>query len=183
MIKVYWLDWTEQNDAFDNDNKSFLWGNRVCCDWAWHLLGEQWSSMAWWTVIQYGLVNSDPVWLGEQWSSMAWWTVIQYGLVNSDPVWLGEQWSSMAWWTVIQYGLVNSDPVWLGEQWSSMAWCSTGKQPASVWFCFSSPFSSKSRHIKGSKEHLFILTQTHNLKMFGVIPFAKLQNDTSTTVK
>ena len=32
--------------------------------------------------------------------------------------------------------------------------------------------------MKGSKEHLFIMTQTHNLQIFGVIPFAKLQNDT-----
>ena len=32
--------------------------------------------------------------------------------------------------------------------------------------------------IKGSKERLFITTQTHNLPIFGVIPFVKLQNDT-----
>ena len=31
---------------------------------------------------------------------------------------------------------------------------------------------------KGSKERLFSLTQTHNLKMFVVIPFVKLQNNT-----
>ena len=34
------------------------------------------------------------------------------------------------------------------------------------------------KHIKGSKERLFIGTQTHNLLMFGVIPFVKPQNDT-----
>ena len=34
-----------------------------------------------------------------------------------------------------------------------------------------------SKHIKGSKERLFIVTQTHSLQMFGVIPFVKLQND------
>ena len=37
--------------------------------------------------------------------------------------------------------------------------------------------------MKGSKERLFIRTKTHSLKTFGVIPFAKLQNDTYTTVK
>ena len=34
------------------------------------------------------------------------------------------------------------------------------------------------KHIKGSEERLFILTQTHNLQVFGVIPFVKLQNNT-----
>ena len=34
------------------------------------------------------------------------------------------------------------------------------------------------RNIKSSKERLFIRTQTHNLQIFGVIPFDKLQNDT-----
>ena len=34
------------------------------------------------------------------------------------------------------------------------------------------------KHIKGSKERLFIMTQTHNMQIFGVIPFVKLQNDT-----
>ena len=33
---------------------------------------------------------------------------------------------------------------------------------------------SKRKHIKGSKECLFIRTQTHNLQIFGVIPFVKL---------
>ena len=35
-----------------------------------------------------------------------------------------------------------------------------------------------SKHRKGSKERLFIRTQTHNLPIFGVIPFVKLQNET-----
>ena len=35
-----------------------------------------------------------------------------------------------------------------------------------------------SYHIKGSKECLFIRTQTHKLQKFGIIPFVKLQNDT-----
>ena len=35
----------------------------------------------------------------------------------------------------------------------------------------------RSKHIKGSKEPLFIRTQTHNLQISGVIPFVKLQND------
>ena len=30
-----------------------------------------------------------------------------------------------------------------------------------------------SKHRKGSKESLFIMTQTHNLHIFGVIPFVK----------
>ena len=30
----------------------------------------------------------------------------------------------------------------------------------------------------GSKERLFITTQTHNLQIVGVIPFVKLENDT-----
>ena len=33
------------------------------------------------------------------------------------------------------------------------------------------------KHIKDSKEHLFIMTQTHNRHILGVIPFVKLQND------
>ena len=33
----------------------------------------------------------------------------------------------------------------------------------------------RSKHIKGSKERLFIMTQTHSLQTFGVIPFVKLQ--------
>ena len=33
------------------------------------------------------------------------------------------------------------------------------------------------------KERLFIRTQTHNLQIFGVIPFVKIQIDTFTTVK
>ena len=41
---------------------------------------------------------------------------------------------------------------------------------------FSTPLSSK--HIKGSKERLFIRTQTHTLQTVGVIPFVRLQNDT-----
>ena len=39
-----------------------------------------------------------------------------------------------------------------------------------------------SKHIKGSKER-YLLEQKHNLQIFGVIPFVKLQNDTWTTVK
>ena len=35
-----------------------------------------------------------------------------------------------------------------------------------------------SKHIEGSKERLFIMTQTHNLQIVGVIPFVTLQNDT-----
>ena len=34
------------------------------------------------------------------------------------------------------------------------------------------------KHIKGSNERLFIMTQTHSLQIFRVIPFIKLQNDT-----
>ena len=37
---------------------------------------------------------------------------------------------------------------------------------------------SRSKNIKGSKEHLFIMTQMQNLHIFGVIPFVKLQNNT-----
>ena len=37
---------------------------------------------------------------------------------------------------------------------------------------------------KGSKERLFVMTQTQTIcKFSGVIPFVKLQNDTETTVK
>ena len=43
--------------------------------------------------------------------------------------------------------------------------------------------TTRSKHIKDSKERLFIRTQTHNLQIFGVIPFVKLQNNTKTTVK
>ena len=32
--------------------------------------------------------------------------------------------------------------------------------------------------MKGSNERLFIRTQTHNLQIFGVIPFVKLQKYT-----
>ena len=39
-----------------------------------------------------------------------------------------------------------------------------------------------SKHIKGSKERLFIRTQAHNLQILVVIPFVKLQNDTEATV-
>ena len=42
---------------------------------------------------------------------------------------------------------------------------------------------TRSKHMKDSKERLFIMTQTHKLQTFGVIPFIKLQNDTWTTVK
>ena len=34
-----------------------------------------------------------------------------------------------------------------------------------------------SKHLKGSKER-HLLGQKHNLHIFGVIPFVKLQNDT-----
>ena len=37
---------------------------------------------------------------------------------------------------------------------------------------------SRSKHIEGSKERLFIRTQARNLNILGVIPFVKLQNDT-----
>ena len=37
---------------------------------------------------------------------------------------------------------------------------------------------ARSKHIKGSKERLFIMTQAHSLQIFGEIPFVKLQNDT-----
>ena len=33
---------------------------------------------------------------------------------------------------------------------------------------------NRSKHIKGSKERLFIMTQTHSQQIFGVIPFVKL---------
>ena len=36
----------------------------------------------------------------------------------------------------------------------------------------------RAKHTKGSKELLFIMTQTHNLHIFGVVPFVKLQNNT-----
>ena len=35
----------------------------------------------------------------------------------------------------------------------------------------------RSKHIKDSKERLFIMTQTHSLHSFGVIPFVKEQNN------
>ena len=37
--------------------------------------------------------------------------------------------------------------------------------------------NGRSKHIKSSKERLFIMTQTHNLQIFGVIPFVKLINE------
>ena len=37
---------------------------------------------------------------------------------------------------------------------------------------------SRSKHIKRSKERLFITTQTYNLQFLGAIPFVKRQNDT-----
>ena len=37
---------------------------------------------------------------------------------------------------------------------------------------------TRPKHIKGSKERLFIRTQTHSLHISGEIPFVKLQNDT-----
>ena len=37
---------------------------------------------------------------------------------------------------------------------------------------------TRSKHIKDSKEHLFSMTRTHNLQIFGVIPFVKRQYDT-----
>ena len=40
-----------------------------------------------------------------------------------------------------------------------------------------------SYHIKGSKERLFIRTQTDSLQIFGVLSFVKLRNNTYTTVK
>ena len=43
--------------------------------------------------------------------------------------------------------------------------------------------SSPSLHIKGSKERLLIMTQTHALQMFVVIPFVKLQNNSWTTTE
>ena len=36
---------------------------------------------------------------------------------------------------------------------------------------------TKSKHINGSKE-CYLLGQKHNLQIFGVIPFVRLQNDT-----
>ena len=36
-----------------------------------------------------------------------------------------------------------------------------------------------SKHIKGSKERLFVMTQKHNLQTFGEIPFVKLQKTTT----
>ena len=36
-----------------------------------------------------------------------------------------------------------------------------------------------SNKIKGSKERLFIRSQTHSLQIFGVIPFVSLQNNTT----
>ena len=38
----------------------------------------------------------------------------------------------------------------------------------------------RSKHMKGSKERLFIMTQTQNLHIFGVIPFVRLQMLPST---
>ena len=38
-------------------------------------------------------------------------------------------------------------------------------------------------YMKGSKERLFMMTQTHNLPILVIIPFVKLQNDMQTTVK
>ena len=70
--------------------------------------------------------------------------------------------------------LVNSDPVWLGAR-----LVSSQRQFDSA----SALLSLQNPHTKGSKEHLFIMTQTYNLQILRVIPFAKLQNDTSTTVK
>ena len=37
---------------------------------------------------------------------------------------------------------------------------------------------TRSKHINDLKERLFIVTYTHNLSVFGVIPFVKPQNDT-----
>ena len=40
-----------------------------------------------------------------------------------------------------------------------------------------SVLKTSSKHIKGSKER-YLLGQKHNIQIFGVIPFVKLQNDT-----
>ena len=39
-------------------------------------------------------------------------------------------------------------------------------------------FTRFCKHIKDSKERLFIVTQTYNMHIFGETPFVKLQNDT-----
>ena len=39
-------------------------------------------------------------------------------------------------------------------------------------------FQNKIQTQKGSNEHLFILTQTYSMQIFGEIPFIKPQNDT-----
>ena len=45
-------------------------------------------------------------------------------------------------------------------------------------YCFCVEKISFGRLVSGEKECLFIRTQTHNLQIFGVIPFVKLQNNT-----
>ena len=48
-------------------------------------------------------------------------------------------------------------------------------------FCLSAlgvVFVNVSKHIKGLRERLYIMTQTHSLQIFGVIPFVMPQNDT-----
>ena len=47
-------------------------------------------------------------------------------------------------------------------------------------FLASCMFWDRSKHMKqkGLKECLFILTQTRNLQILGVIPFVKLENNT-----
>ena len=54
---------------------------------------------------------------------------------------------------------------------------------AALWKVARSKHITKPKHMKGSKERLFIRTQTPNMQIFGKIPFAKLQNDTKATVK
>ena len=52
------------------------------------------------------------------------------------------------------------------------------KSASQEYFIISSEKLNQIQTQKGSKERLFIMTQTHNMQICGVMPFAKPQNDT-----
>ena len=52
------------------------------------------------------------------------------------------------------------------------------KSASQEYFIISSEKLNKIQTQKGSKERLFIMIQTHNMQIFGEMPFVKPQNDT-----
>ena len=74
--------------------------------------------------------------------------------------------------------LYNKENAILRGDWPVKFWSQNVPEQVFVFFQVWVPKHAKIHTQKGSKEHLFIMTQTPSMQICGELPFVKPQNDT-----